>query len=215
MIAPIKKDILGNIIKPREEKPNIHINGLLYVDNWLTDEEHDSLLTIIDTMTWLTSLKRRVQHYGYIYDYRAAASFISSNNKDNYLGELPEFLQEIGKRLVKENFFKKEPDQVIINEYLPGQGIANHVDCIPCFDDTVVSISLGSQCVMDFKSKTMIVHKVLKTKSLLCIKDEARYNWSHGIRKNMTDIIGKDRVERGRRVSITFRNVLPVPLKNS
>ena len=35
-----------------------------------------------------------------------------------------------------------------VNEYLPGQGIAQHVDCVPCFGGTVASLSLLSPCTM-------------------------------------------------------------------
>lgn len=208
MMNPIR-DIFGEIIPQKQKKVEKNINGLLYLENWISDDYQNHLISIIDSMPWLTSLKRRVQHYGYIYDYRKASTFITSN-KNNYLGELPEFLREIGRRLVSENFYSEEPEQVIINEYLPGQGIANHVDCIPCFGDTVVSLSLGSQCVMDFKHpKNETINKILMPKSIVCLKDEARYEWSHGIRQNMTDIIGTNRVNRGRRISITFRNIIP------
>ena len=203
------RDIFGDIIKQKEPKPEIPINGLTYIEDCISDEEHANLISTIDNITWMSSLKRRVQHYGYVYDYKNAASFVASN-KNNYIGELPDFLQELGKRLVDEKIFLQQPDQVIVNEYLPGQGIANHIDCVPCFGDTVVSLSLGSQCVMDFKriGKTEIVYKLLKPKSIVIMKGEARYDWSHGIRKNMSDVIGKDRIERGRRISITFRNII-------
>jgi alkylated DNA repair dioxygenase AlkB len=46
-------------------------------------------------------------------------------------------------------------DQGIVNEYEPGQGIAPHVDCVPCFADTIASLTLGSSCLMEFtKVKT-------------------------------------------------------------
>ena len=41
-------------------------------------------------------------------------------------------------------------DQVLVNEYLPGQGIALHLDYEP-FDRVVASLSLLSDCVMDFR----------------------------------------------------------------
>ena len=44
-------------------------------------------------------------------------------------------------------------DQLIVNDYAPGQGIPAHVDA-PLFTDTIISISLGSSCVMEFSNES-------------------------------------------------------------
>ncbi len=49
-----------------------------------------------------------------------------------------------------EGFFSDVPDQVIANDYLPGQGISAHVDCEPCFGEVIASLSLLSACEMRF-----------------------------------------------------------------
>lgn len=41
-------------------------------------------------------------------------------------------------------------DQLIINEYTPGQGINPHIDNPTLFSSPIVSLSLGSDCVMEF-----------------------------------------------------------------
>ena len=69
------------------------------------------------------------------------------------VGELPEWLKILSEKLYQEGYMPKIADQVIVNEYLPGQGISAHIDCEPCFQDTIVSLSLGSSCVMDFTNK--------------------------------------------------------------
>ena len=70
---------------------------------------------------------------------------------------------EIGDKLVNDGYFSLLPDQLIVNEYLPGQGITDHIDCEPCFEDTVVSISLGSHTTMNF------TNKITKEKNTHCI----------------------------------------------
>ena len=50
------------------------INGLNYIENYINDHQHDWLLERIDQEDWLNDLKRRVQHYGYKYDYKATES---------------------------------------------------------------------------------------------------------------------------------------------
>ena len=61
-----------------------------------------------------------------------------------------EWAAELAQRLHHDGYGAQQPDQLIVNEDEPSQGIAGHVDCIPCFDDTILSISLGSACVMMF-----------------------------------------------------------------
>lgn len=58
-----------NLLTDQKQEPEIHISGLTYIPNFITATEHDLLLPQIDQQPWLTDLKRRVQHYGYKYDY--------------------------------------------------------------------------------------------------------------------------------------------------
>jgi alkylated DNA repair dioxygenase AlkB len=102
------------------------VPGLHYLPDGLNDEEQEQLLAIIDRRPWLTDLKRRVQHYGYRYDYKRRTV-----DRSMFLGPLPHWAIELGKRFVKEGWAPRLPDQLIINGYLPGQGIASHIDCIP------------------------------------------------------------------------------------
>lgn len=181
------------------------IPGLRYIPNYISKEEQKSLMTTVNLQTWLADIKRRVQHYGYKYDYKA-----KSINYSMFLGPLPPWALSLAKRLFDEKHISEEPDQVIINEYVPGQGIANHVDCEPCFGDTVISISLGSQCVMDFinlKTKRKI-EVMLEPGSLVVISDEARHKWSHGISQRKSDFFKGIKYDRQLRVSMTFRKVV-------
>lgn len=192
-------DLLFEIQKPEVPK----IEGLRYVPNFISEEEHDTLLAVIDAQPWLTDLKRRVQHYGYKYDYKARNIL-----PDSYLGELPQWLGDLQERLFMEGIFKQKPDQAIINEYLPGQGISAHIDCVPCFDDVIASLSLGSNAIMQL-SKAEQKHDVfLEKRSLIVLSGEARYKWQHAIPARKSDIVNGLRLERQRRVSVTFRKVI-------
>ena len=114
-------------------------DGLTYLENYVREDEADRLVQEIDAATWRTNLKRRVQHYGYRYDYKARQA-----RQEDYLGPLPELFQGLAKRLTAEGHFQVVPDQVIVNEYQPGQGISAHIDCQPCFGETIASLSLLS-----------------------------------------------------------------------
>ena len=181
------------------------IPGLQYFTDFISKDEHRVLWQAINKETWLTDIKRRVQHYGWKYDYKARSIDYSM-----YLGELPFWVQPIAERLYQLNYLSKLPDQLIINEYQPGQGITNHVDCEPCFGEIIISVSLGSACIMDLinlKSKEKI-ELMLEPRSLVIISGEARHNWTHGIAARKTDIYNGIKTERGMRISLTFRNVI-------
>lgn len=49
----------------------IIISGLKYIEEYITAEQEDRLIKLIDSSPWITDLKRRVQHYGYKYDYKS------------------------------------------------------------------------------------------------------------------------------------------------
>ncbi len=184
------------------------IDGLTYVRDYIDEGWHKRLLEHIDKdrSQWRTDLKRRVQHYGYRYDYKARRV-----DRSDRLGELPEWLQRLCQKLRADGHLPYLPDQVIVNEYEPGQGIASHIDCEPCFGKTIASLSLGSACVMEFKKKVDKNKKVLvwlAPKSLVVLKGAARYEWKHGIPPRKNDEWEGRKHSRGRRVSLTFRKVI-------
>lgn len=106
--------------------------------------------------------------------------------------------------------FPAVPDQVIVNEYEPGQGISAHIDCVPCFDGTIASLSLGSSCVMEFlNARTRGKREILlDERSLIVLSGEARYDWTHAIPGRKSDMINGQKMYRLRRASLTFRNVI-------
>jgi alkylated DNA repair dioxygenase AlkB len=165
------------------------INGLTYIPNYITTEQEQFLITQIDAQPWLNDLKRRIQQYGYKYDYTARK--ITADLK---IGDVPNWLKVCD---------VMDCDQVIVNEYQQGQGITPHIDCIPCFTDTVCSLSLLSSCEMVFEHEnTNEKHTIiLEPRSLLILKDEARYKWKHSIPARKSNI-------KERRVSVTFRKVV-------
>jgi alkylated DNA repair dioxygenase AlkB len=146
-----------------------------------------------------------VQHYGYIYDYTSRGI-----RPDSYIGPLPAWLQSLAADLVQHSVTQDLPDQVIINEYLPGQGIAAHIDCVPCFAETIMSLSLGAPTTMIFANERAAGREemILAANSLLVLTGPARYEWTHAIPARKSDIINGQRVARGRRVSLTFRQVI-------
>jgi alkylated DNA repair dioxygenase AlkB len=181
------------------------IQGLTYIPNFIDNLEVKHFIQSINAEPWLSDIKRRVQHYGYKYDYKARSIDYSM-----FIGKLPSWAMTMAQRLFDERHISELPDQLIINEYKPGQGIANHVDCEPCFGDTIISISLGSSCVMDFINlrTRQKVEVMLESGSLVVLSGEARHNWTHGIAQRKTDNFKGMKTERRLRISMTFRKVI-------
>jgi alkylated DNA repair dioxygenase AlkB len=179
------------------------INGLLYIPQYISQPHHNKLIETIDEQPWRGDLSRRTQHYGYVYDYRA-----KTVDPSMHLGDLPPWLQRIAQHLHYDGLVPEVPDQAIINEYQPGQGIADHIDCTPCFGDVVISLSLSAPVIMDLKRADQVVPVWLEPRSLLVLRGEARYEWTHGIVKRRQDTFNNAIVMRERRISVTFRKVI-------
>lgn len=180
-----------------KEKTDHGIDGLILVEDFITPEQETLLVDWIDTQgTWDDkTLKRRTQHYGAKYDY----------GKKTVSDDAPP-IPEIFKFVMAEMRAKSllyDPDQVIVNEYKPGQGIGAHIDHPGKFADGIASLSLLSGVTMDFTKDNRRVRLVLPRRSLVILMREARYEWSHGIAAVKIDPVLK--TERRRRVSLTFR----------
>jgi alkylated DNA repair dioxygenase AlkB len=176
-----------------DDIPNIP--GLVYRSDYISEVEETRLLTAIDRETWDTSWERRRQLYG--------ASYGTTVDPKR---PIPDWARDLVRRFQQECIYDRPFDQLLVNEYLPGQGIALHRD-YDSFDRTVVSLSLLSACIMDFRRPpaTQLVPLLLQRRSLIVLSDEARYHWQHGIARRRSDIWHGMKIPRARRLSVTFR----------
>ena len=102
--------------------------------------------------------------------------------------------------------FGNEFNQVIINEYEPGQGIGAHTDHQKFFGPKIVSVSLISPVVMNFAYNDEKIPVLLEPNSCVSMERDARYKWTHEIPARKTDTINGKRFPRTKRISLTFRN---------
>ncbi|KAG0225248.1 hypothetical protein BGX31_007692 [Mortierella sp. GBA43] len=148
-----------------------------------------------------------------------------------WLGWLVERM--VGTGVLQEPYWTcREPqfDQGILNLYYPGSGIKPHVD-LARFEDGIVVISLLSSINMDFypamspmtpndppegptrdlcsagdnREPTFTLR--LEPGSILTMQGSARYEWEHGIKEVMDDMVNGEWVQRKIRVSITLRKM--------
>lgn len=171
------------------------IPGLSYVADYISAKQENELAAAIDLEPWDTTWKRRRQLYGWSY-----------GRGGDPVRPIPAWGLRLAKCMHDDRISDRPFNQMLINEYLPGQGISLHRDYEP-FDRTVVSLSLLSPCVMELRHATNERRELLllERRSLLVLSDEARYEWQHGISPRKKDRWHGGVIERGRRLSVTFR----------
>ncbi|XP_038243389.1 alkylated DNA repair protein alkB homolog 8 isoform X3 [Dermochelys coriacea] len=199
--------------------------GLVMIEELVSPEEEQKMLESIDwtenevNQNAQKSLKhRRVKHFGYEFRY-------NNNNvdKDKPLpGGLPGICSMLLEKCLKQGYIKHKPDQLTINQYEPGQGIPPHIDTHSAFEDEIISLSLGTEIVMDFKhpdGRTVAV--MLPQRSLLVMTGESRitprkFDIVHASERqkvgSVTPNVGDLTLNRrGTRTSFTFRKVRRIP----
>uniref|UniRef100_A0A1B6MHZ2 tRNA (carboxymethyluridine(34)-5-O)-methyltransferase n=1 Tax=Graphocephala atropunctata TaxID=36148 RepID=A0A1B6MHZ2_9HEMI len=188
--------------------------GLVLLSDFVTEEEEERLLNSVhwdldDHKEKGKTLKhRRVKHFGFEFRY-------DNNNvdKDSPLEEaIPLECDFIGERLAKLGHpLSWTPDQLTVNQYQRGQGIPSHIDTHSAFESPILSLSLGSDVVMEFRRGGRHVPVLLPRRSLLLMDGESRYAWSHGITPRTMDVVavagGLSVRDRACRTSFTLRKV--------
>ena len=180
--------------------------GATIVPDIVTEAEEARILLRISQAPWMTDLSRRVQHYGYRYDYGAR-----STGRHDPAAPFPRWAAVIGDRL--RPFFEGAlPEQCIVNEYRPGQGIGMHADHAS-FGPVVVSLSLAAAWTMNFRPRSRRPYVrgglasdevvLLPRRSALVLRGSARSAWMHGIDP------AANAQRAGTRVSATFRTLAP------
>ena len=184
------------------------LEGLVYDpratgnDALIAPEDQAALIDFLDTQPWaactLGKSARRVQQYGYAYNYRSrkAAPCVG----------LPPPLQRIADTITKslpgpqapKNTAEQPWNQCIVNEYLAGQGVTWHTDA-KCFGDAIACVTLGTAAPIQFRVGGYIETITPEPGSLYVMTGESRTYAQHRM----------PLLTEGRRVSITFRHVPP------
>lgn len=172
------------------------VNGLFYIKNYLTDEESDELESAIKRIKFTpissTVNSRCVAHYGYYYAYNRSGLTIAPPIPAG-LAQLVD--PEILNPLINEEL--PPFDQLIINEYKPGQKIAYHTDHVEQFGPIIACVTVGQSIPIHFKHGNHITTLDIEPGSMYIMTGDARYKYQHGLQNN-TD---------GVRYSLTFRTI--------
>lgn len=188
---------------------------MVYLDDFIDDAFAKQILDSvnIDKSGSLVGLKNRlVKHFGYEFRYGTNDCDLSQPLVHS---PIPPVVDVLFERLVSEGHIAAKPDQMTVNVYEPGAGIPPHVDNTQAFEDFIISLSLLSSVLMEFRLADQVAKLVLKPNSLLILKGDSRYQWTHGIAERKHDLV-KDKatghvrvLKRAKRVSLTFRKIKP------
>ncbi|GMH01201.1 hypothetical protein Nepgr_003040 [Nepenthes gracilis] len=178
---------------------------LIYTPEFVTEAEETQLLNNIyqsPIFKWKTLKNRRLQNWGGVVHEKGLLS-----------QDLPPWLAQLTQRIFDETkIFPAKPNHVLVNEYLPEQGIMPHQDG-PAYFPAAAILSLGSPVVMDFTPHSILnqCHGIslcsnnhdsgdgepvclanhhrfsilLMPRSLLIFKDTAYSEYLHGIEESM------------------------------
>ena len=190
--------------------------GLKLIDDFVTDQEEKHILNCLDWSDVQNEKEnkgglknRKVLHFGYEFSYKNN-SIENTQDINSNIQPFPDVFGQILKKALALGLISELPDQCTVNRYEPGQGIPPHIDTHSCCTDTILSLSLCSDVVMnfvnasagelnviedvnedkkDFSKYKGSIPVLLPRRSLLVMSDESRYVYTHGIAIRQSDII--------------------------
>eukprot|EP01025_Chloroclados_australasicus_P042048 TRINITY_DN4478_c0_g1_i8.p1 TRINITY_DN4478_c0_g1~~TRINITY_DN4478_c0_g1_i8.p1 ORF type:complete len:275 (-),score=20.75 TRINITY_DN4478_c0_g1_i8:366-1190(-) len=193
------------------------INGLYYVPDFITEEEHDAIVNFIVTADkqWVQGEGRRISNWG------------GQPYRQNVTEELPPFLQSVIQGLVQIGAHEEHlaPNHCLINDYAKGRGVSFHRDG-PLYLPRVSTLTLCGSAVINFKAvkengdsvhfdngflrcagscncqincengswdvnEDIVEQVFLQKRGLLVMSGEACQKFEHGIFDANCDLIGK------------------------
>ncbi|XP_059057489.1 alpha-ketoglutarate-dependent dioxygenase alkB homolog 6 [Achroia grisella] len=199
---------------------NIHPTAY-YISEYISASEESSILSNVHAAPkpkWTQLSNRRLQNWGGIPHSNGMIAETIPTWLDHYLENIHRLDVMGGKR----------PNHVLVNEYLPGQGIMPHLDG-SLFYPTITTISVGSHIILKFlepqqdtSKVTPIFSLLLEPRSLLILQDSLFSKYLHCIEELKEDVLDDSvvnlsmcsekyvkgsTVSRKARISLTIRHV--------
>jgi len=208
-------------------------SGIEYYRDFINDKEELELMSVIDgpSSAWTRHIRRAQQFFGLVF-YQTSQSVpeLQPTGDDPPVAQLGRSLDDLPFWLLPRvhgvSFFDdgRQINQVQANEYLEDSGIGSHVED-PAAGSAFATLSLlepvqltfqqaldGKPVHIDKRNPQDNVKVLLEPRSLLVIKGESRYNFTHSIRQSrLVALRNGETLRRGptyRRVSLTFRGIV-------
>lgn len=165
--------------------------SVFYIPRWVSEAEQQRLVGKVDGGRWteLSAMRgRRLQQHG---------GDPGDGLRPMLATPLPSWLEDLGRRLVAARMVPDLPNHVLVNDYLPGQGILPHEDG-PLYVPHFAIVSLLSPLLLHFSSKRDDTHApqrlfsiLMEPGSLLVVSGEAYEDLLHGIDPVDTETIDR------------------------
>ncbi|XP_065353079.1 alpha-ketoglutarate-dependent dioxygenase alkB homolog 6 [Cloeon dipterum] len=179
---------------------------IYYIPEFISEYEEQMLIKNIlnaPKPKWTQLKRRRLQNWGGLPHPKGMIAEI-----------MPQWLSSSVEKVAQlEVFGDNKPNHVLINEYLPGQGIMAHTDG-PLFYPTVTTISCGSHTVLEFfkprnnddlerrsdqaESEScdmrteVVVSLLLEPRSLVIVQDDMYSQMLHSIAERSVDQVSSE-----------------------
>lgn len=147
------------------------VPGLFLYTDFIDEAKEEQLLNEIDNQTWIVDYLRRLQYYGYRNELDKPYDLIK------FPVAMPPLIEQLSHEIVDKGIVLLQPDQVIINEYVPGEGIKPHIDRA-YYENQICGVNLGSSCIMRFirGANLEVIDVEIPRRSLYVMQDDARKN---------------------------------------
>eukprot|EP01147_Barroeca_monosierra_P001637 gene1637-4771_t len=122
------------------------LDQVIYIPNFVTESEAEEMWNHVYSapkQKWVQLSNRRLQNWGGL-----------PSTKGMLQEPLPGWLEQLTNKIGSLKVFGSDkdivmPNHVLINEYLPGQGILPHEDG-PLYSPTIATLNLGSHTILNF-----------------------------------------------------------------
>ncbi|CAI4232291.1 unnamed protein product [Auanema sp. JU1783] len=193
-------EVLHNVVPGSSS--DLKLNGLLLIAEFLSEEEEASVLKMIDNVEWHPSQSgRRKQDYG------PKVNFKHKKVKTNTFLGMPEYADFLLEKMAKfsnTRLGNYQPFEMCNLEYDESKksAIEMHQDDTWIWGNRLISINLVSGSVMTLCNDTtkQLCYVYMPHRSLLCMADDIRYEWKHGVLAKHI---------QGRRIALTMREPAP------
>lgn len=197
-------------------KVNNSPETVYYIPNFITENEEKEILKNVYSVPkpkWTCLKNRRLQDWGGV-----------PHKNGMIKEEIPQWLKKYMTRISDLKVYGSNyANHVLINEYLPGQGIMPHLDGL-LFYPTIATISCGSHTVLEFvdvENRTKICDVLLERCSLVILQNDMYTKYMHSISELEEDKLcdnyanvnfcqkfqDNQIIPRNTRISLTIRNV--------
>jgi len=158
---------------------SVPVNSVLYVPDFLTENEESDLMKKIDLVEWkLSQSGRRKQDYG------PKVNFKKQKVKIDGFEGMPFYHAALLNKMAANGLGDYVPFELCNLEYDPARRstIEPHTDDTWIWGERLISINLGAGSVMTLWDQTdKIVYVPMQRRSLLCMFGHMRYHWKHSV----------------------------------